>query len=544
MPISLSELPHEIIFNILSQPSLSQADVAKFLSFHSFSTVALLVISRRTGINLYFLPNYRNANQGCQIHAVALPPQDKPWCVQVPFHDPSEFSNWDVNLATFTTFQLFIFISDFTVGKLDKLRFLKGFVQKKITLHIHFILPFEDSLLTQVLENVSFDHNDIKVILYLQYFTDLQLETEWSPNVDIVLCSRTFDTVNPINITINPELQSFQMLNHFVTHGPPIKLKIKSPNYTTEFRFIGKPRNSPELLKSLVLFPHLESLYLENVTIHKLSTITKGLPKLKFLDLINTPISDFTNVSLADAFPKLQHFHIESGSSDNDLHVQNMKFSSCLKSFKISRKSMDTFKDVVIPGGSLVNLDLSFNDLLELELDEGISSHIYEVNLSYNRRLIHSIPLYRNKPFSDYLFHNVTQLHLDGCNITNEVLERICSLHDGAKPMVSRLEVLSLAKNDLLNLRCFHSQLLKSTRLRKLDLSFNKFSYLNKDNFPINKYTFPNIDYINFTGNCSLKSIQGIVLDYNYLHVKLLNTGIHEVDISIFPGQHNSIVYK
>jgi Leucine-rich repeat (LRR) protein len=263
---------------------------------------------------------------------------------------------------------------------------------------------------------------------------------------------------------------------------------------------------------------------------------------LKFLDLINTPVSDFVNLSIGDAFPKLQRFHVESGSNDCDLHVQNVTFSPSLKSLKISRKSMDTFKDVTIPCGNLVNLDLSFNDLLELELDEKLSNNIYELNLSYNRRLIHSIPLYRNKSFSDYLFHNVTQLHLDGCNITNEVLERICDLHDGVTPMVSKLEVLSLAKNDLLNLRCFHSQLIKSTRLRKLDLSFNKFTYLNQDNFPIDKYTFPYIDYINLTGNCSLKSIQGIILDYNLLHVELLNTNVHQIDMSIFPGQNNSII--
>lgn len=543
--VVLQELPDEILGRVLGQPCLSHEDVNRIMEFPDFKHIAEKIISIKTVLNLYFEPICRDPTQGCPKHSIDMH-QYSDWSIPFRFNSSSVFDKYTL-LQAYHHYNLYICVSDFTIDRLPVLKAMRGLQYKTLHVYIYFILPYCDSVMQQILNCIDVVINDVTFTIYALYFPKIQVKTHNIKLLNLVVCGKAYGVMAPIKIDLNPQCESLKIENHFVYDDyPAVEYDNEpTPKHLKSLEIDGLLM-TPTFVTNLTRFHSLQSLTVNksnNFTFQAFIQKLTPLANLTKLILKDCFLSELRDLRLDIAIPSLKILHIESGH-DDQFNLINITFPTSLTDLKLSRKSMKFFKGNSILTGELINLDLSFNNLHDLELS-GLSKHIHTVNLSYNRKIINDISLYLNHPLSNYLFSNVTNLILNGANITNQTLERLAGLYDQGGFSLSHLQNLSLSKNALLNLRCFNHTFFQKLPLRKLDLSYNKFHYLNQENFPINKATYPDIEYLDFTGNIGLQSIYNIQLDYDYLLVKLVNTKIKTLPDwkEIFPGKNNTIVY-
>lgn len=537
--MELHELPDNILKHILMLECLSQTEVSYFANFSQFSHIAKEVVRQKSEIELYFQPNCRDYSLTCAFHLMALS-QLRPWSQQISFDTGSLISD------QFLNYNIYLTVSDFTINKLHILKVLKLLRYKRIHLSVHFVLLYCDEVFNQIIDSINVALNDITVTIYLMYYSDLKIDTYSLKNLNIVLCSRFYSTLKPIKVFLKPNIEKLKVENHFTYSYPYVEYFLQ-PNNLKILELDGT-NGLHEDIKNLSKFLNLEQFTLRNSTGFVFSLFVQfllpiGLDKLKSIVLMNCQIFHLKDVDLSLIFPSLEIFHIISGNGEHLSDFVNVLFPESLRSLNISRKSLKQFDEVRISGALkiLPHLDLSFNNLYDLKIGD-LAKGIEFADLSYNRNLIANIPLYRNMDLSNYLFFNITNLLLMGCNINNQSLERLVGIYDSDTELgLSSLQYLSLSKNEILNLRSFNHQFFKNIPLRKINLSYNRFEYLNEDNFPVNKQNYPYIEQLDFRGNVQLDKIYGIVLDYDFLNVKFGNTGIKGDLTEIFTGKNNSI---
>lgn len=551
--VDLLDLPDEIVCRILEQPCLTRADVNKFVKFPSFVCIANKIVHKKSKIKLYFQPSCRHTSQGCSSHSLDMPEDDQ-WSVQVLIDSSNAADKLNL-LQDYCKFDIFLSVSDFTINRLNVLQVMKLLRYKKLNLFVYFVLPYDDEIMHQILDFINVADNDVSLTIYTLYHRQLSINTYNLKLVNVLICSKSYITTDyPVKININQNCQDLKIENHFIydKNYPQINYcPFFETNSLKSLEIIGLSSSSSNFINDIKNFKHLQSLKISKSNDFRFQSFIENIHPFKFnkltkLSLIDCQIYALKDLNLDTIFPNLTIFHIENGN-DNQFNLTNVIFPSYLKSLKLSRKSMKLFQNnsimKLLVDHKLIWLDLSFNNLCELQLSD-LCDHIYQVNLSYNRKLIGDIPLYQNKSLSNFLFYNITNLLLDGCNISNQTFERLAGLYDDCNSFkLSNLQYLSLSKNELLNLRCFNHSFFRNIPLRKLNLSYNKFRFLNQDNFPINKSTYPNIELIDLSGNIALSDIYDIRLDYDYLTLKLINTRIKKLPDEIFGGINNTVVY-
>ncbi|EGW34527.1 uncharacterized protein SPAPADRAFT_49563 [Spathaspora passalidarum NRRL Y-27907] len=523
----LKECPDDIIFKILDHNFLAVHDIYNFLFYKSTHDVAQQVLNKRSLIHLTIGKRKNCESVITSSHDYEITKGPYFWHIYYNYANKDLFLSWYDRHKYIQNYVVQIFLDQF---QFESLQFLQILKYKKIKIYLnyesdfnHTVRKFTHIIWPMIGEIFDLSNNFVNLILEYESSIDQNLTIDLS-NLNQFEFRHYTPTYRSIEFKVNDKLQELKINNISML---PITIKLSSiPLNITQFLCNGPIANLVYLGHFLTKCPNLQKLSISKAHLSNFPDFIDiispmGLPRLAWLDLSNNEFGNIEDLDLSTIFPNLSTFIMKFEQlKTHRFRFSDITFPDTLTSLILHDKGISKFTN--IEGIKFLKyLDLSYNYPQDFEIPQRVS-HITTLNLSYNRTILSSIYRFNRRDISNYIFFHVTELHLQGCNITNEDLEHLEADYQHSKHLPkSCVEYLDLSNNKLSNLRSFSGKLFTNLPLKYLDLSFNAFTYLNKDIFPITRQIYPNLSKVNLTGNARLHNI---TLSNDYPELELMYT--------------------
>ncbi|RLV91630.1 hypothetical protein JA1_003715 [Spathaspora sp. JA1] len=522
----LKQCPDDIIFKILDHNFLAVHDIYNFLFYKLTNSVAQQVLNKRSLIHLTIGKRHNCESVITSSHDYEITKGPYFWHIYYNYTNQDLFLSWYDRHKYIQNYVVQIFLDQF---QFENLQFLKILKFKKIKIYLnyecdfnHTVRKFTHIIWPMIGEIFDLKNNYINLILEYESSIDQNLTIDLS-NLNQFEFRHYTPTYRLVEFKVNENLQKFHINNISML---PLTLKLTSiPINITQVFFKGPIANLIYIGDFLTKCPNLQTLsickaYMNKFQDNFINIISPmGLPKLSWLDLSNNEFGNIEDIDLSTLLPNLSSFIMKFEQlKTHKFKFNNIKFPKTLTSLILHDKGICKFTG--IEGIKYLKfLDLSYNYPQDFQIPDAIE-YIQTLNLSYNRTILSSIYRFNRRDISNYIFFRVTELHLQGCNITNEDLEHLEADYQHIQHLKnSNLEILDLSNNKLSNLRSFSRKLFTNLPLKFVDLSFNAFTYLNKEIFPLSNELYPNLSKINLTGNSRLQQINLSAKEYPNLEL-------------------------
>ncbi|CUM68598.1 uncharacterized protein PRCAT00006325001 [Priceomyces carsonii] len=530
-----SDLPNDVVESILGERVLTFDEVKQFLYYKCTYDGALRELLKRSSVLVDLRPQ-EEQDMGTRASNLRR--------VKYSLAELLEVFKSQRNVLAIKAFTLvmnFEHVLHILGDDLCNLRkILQGLTKKRINIIIQRKSNLDLNVLRKITDSIGSVVNDLNCEHFVRiFFNDLQSDhfreykTVNLTTSGLNSLAVEFNDATDLTIEVSKDLKSLSA--SLCTMLSRLYLDASLPNnlQRLELRLCISFNYS-----SLRMLPHLKELIIISSEIDYKELNNMCLMSLESLHLEDNDLGDINCIPLAKMAPNLKELIVLN--QDSNFRFTDVMLPSALKKLTLTNNNMEEIKGTRLSG--LENLDLSKNRLKDIAvLWSDPLPHIQKLNLAYNESVIRDTCRFTNYSFSDCIFSNITELSLEGCNITDIDMERLSDMYEG-RPLSSNLHTLSLSKNKLLNLRCFDSRFFSSLPLRMLDLSFNKFTYINSENFPISKASHPYIYLIDFSKNFALSRVYNLNLKHDILIVNFKHTRINNISSSIFGGKNVTII--